>query len=314
VRVLFVCGGITKKQGIPPLIKAQSESLKIINIDINYFLISKSGLFGYLWHIPKLMIYLRKNPVDIIHAHYSFAGVIASLANLKTPVIVSLLGSDIFGKSIVKSIIMYFKYLLNWNKVIVKSLAMKQLIHDNFSIVIPNGVNTSIFKPLNPTDCKNDLSWVLSKKHILFAANPNRKEKNFQLAKDSLRLLLNQNVQLHKLENIPHKDLPKWFNATDIVILTSLWEGSPNVIKEAMACNCPIVATNVGDIKWLFGMEQGHFIADFTAESFSSQIKQAFNFSEKYGRTKGRKRIIELGLDSSIIAKKINNVYETALK
>ena len=75
-------------------------------------------------------------------------------------------------------------------------------------------------------------------------------------------------------------------------------EGSPNLVKEAMACNCPVVATDVGDIKWLFGDEPGYFISDFTSEDFSRKIKRALDFSITTGRTRGRERILELGLDS----------------
>ena len=81
---------------------------------------------------------------------------------------------------------------------------------------------------------------------------------------------------------MPHKEIPVWYNAADVIILSSLWEGSPNVIKEAMACNRPIVTTDVGDIRWLLGNINGHYIASFTPEDFSKKIKQSINFSEKY--------------------------------
>ncbi|MFW5983504.1 MAG: glycosyltransferase, partial [bacterium] len=91
-------------------------------------------------------------------------------------------------------------------------------------------------------------------------------------------------------------------------------EGSPNVIKEAMACNKPIVSTNVGDVEWLFGNTEGCYLSDFNPENFAKQLEKAICFSETKGETKGRDRIIELKLDASSVAKKITEVYREVLK
>ena len=155
--------------------------------------------------------------------------------------------------------------------------------------------------------------WVKDKKHILFAANPNRYEKNFELAQKAYDLIKNDNIDLHYLDNVNNEDIPIYYSAANIILLTSLWEGSPNVIKEAMTCNKPIVSTDVGDVKWLLGDEPGHFISNFKPEDISVKIKQALEFSKNYEKTKGRHRIVELGLDTETIAKKIIEVYTKAI-
>ena len=80
-----------------------------------------------------------------------------------------------------------------------------------------------------------------------------------------------------------------------------------------MACDLPVVSTRVGDVEWLFGDEPGHFIAEHDPDDVADKIKLALEFSEKYGRTNGRQRIIELGLDSDSIAKRIIEVYEEVI-
>ncbi len=98
-----------------------------------------------------------------------------------------------------------------------------------------------------------------------------------------------------------------YLNATDVLLLTSKWEGSPNVIKEAMACNCPIVSTNVGDVKWLLDGVEGCFITTNDPRDVADKINKALNFKSK---TKGRDKLFRLGFDSEHIAKKIIKVYE----
>jgi teichuronic acid biosynthesis glycosyltransferase TuaC len=77
-----------------------------------------------------------------------------------------------------------------------------------------------------------------------------------------------------------------------------------------MACNCPVVSTDIGDVKWLFGNTPGHYITSFNAKDIQEKLQAALEFSEEQGRTKGDQRIAELGLDSESIAEKIKGLYQ----
>ncbi len=310
MKVLFVAGGNTEKFGIPPLIKAQGKSLKQHGIDISYFPIIGKGIKGYLSSVSKLKNYIKNNPVDVIHAHFSFSGIVASLARTNTPVVVSLLGTDVNGSGLLNKIILKCLPLFSWKAIIVKSEEMSKKLRKTKSHIIPNGVDVKLFKPLEEAKCKKKLKWNHEQIHVLFAANPKRPEKNFILAKESIERLNNKNIELHFFENVEYNNISVWFNAADLVLLSSFWEGSPNVIKEAMACNCPIVSTNVGNIEWLFGNEPGHFLTDFTPQDFARKIELALNFQERNKKTNGRNRIYELGLDSKTVANRIYNVYK----
>ena len=237
---------------------------------------------------------------------------ISSLATKKTPILVSFLGSDINRSNVLNKIIIKYNFIFKWKAIIVKSLEMKLKLKSKIEpYIIPNGVDLNNFQSLDKIKNQIKLDWNTNKFHILFLADPSRPEKNYELLKKSIELINEPNYEIHFLENMKHSEIPIWINASDIVTLSSLWEGSPNVIKESMACNKPIVSTNVGDVEWLFNNLDGHFLSDFSIEDYSNKIKSAIQYAYLNKNTNGRERIIELELDSDKVAKKIIQIYKS---
>ena len=181
---------------------------------------------------------------------------------------------------------------------------MKRCLKIQNAFVIPNGVDFDKFKPMDKEKCRNKVNFN-DKKHILFLADPQRKEKNYQLAKKAFELLNNSNYELNVVNNISHDLVPIYLNAADVVLLTSFWEGSPNIIKEAMACNCPIVATDVGDVKEVVDHTEGCFVTSFKPEDVADKIKQAIRFGKK---TTGRDIIGYLEITK--VANQLISIYK----
>jgi len=310
MKILVVCSG-NSEFGISPFIKDQSDSLRKKGIKIDYFLIKGKGLFGYLKNIAPLRKYIKKNKFDIIHSHYSLTSFITTFAGAKDQ-ITSLMGSDVNSGFFQRSLIKIFNKFF-WKVCIVKSEDMKKKIGINNALIIPNGVNIDKFKPINKKKACEKVKFDPDKRYILFAADPLRTEKNFQLADKAYKLLSDNNVNLQVVSGVTQDLVPYYLNAADVLILTSNYEGSPNIIKEAMACNCPIVSTDVGDVKWVIGETEGCFITSFSPEDVSKKIKSALEFSGKNGRTNGRKRLIDLQLNSESVAIKLVNIYKNLL-
>ena len=308
MKVLFVFSGNSSYFEISPFIKVQAESLTKYGHRIDYYPVKGKGLWGYLSNITKLSKFIKQSDYDIVHSHYSFCGIVSALAT-KKPVVCSLMGSDVKESGLWRFIIKYF-IMHKWGKTIVKSVDMKTELGIDTVEVIPNGVDLELFKPLDKNDCRKELGWDIGKKIILFAADPKRPEKNFSLAKKATETLNIQDVELKVVYPVPHKDIPIYLNATDLLLSTSLWEGSPNIVKEAMACNCPIVSTNVGAVKWLLAGVEGCFITTNDPKDVANKIRKALDIKEK---TKGREKLISLGLDSEHIAKMIIQVYEEVI-
>ena len=316
MKVLFVSSG-NAKDGISPIVRRQGISLEQRGIKIEYFTVSGKGLINYLRSIAKLKQKLSENRFDIIHAHYALCGWIALFSKSKEKLIVSFMGSDILGshsglKSRILKILALFNRLLSLycDCSIVKSLQLKsKILRQNKCLVIPNGVDIEDFKPESKWNARNKLGIDKDCKAIIFVANPNRKVKNVELALGAFEKLKVENSKLFTVYDKTTTELNLYYNAADVLILTSLFEGSPNVIKEAMACNCPIVSTDVGDVKWLLEGIEGCYISSFDTFDFSDKLRMALAFAAVKDRAQGRQRLIDIRLDSESVAKRFFELY-----
>jgi teichuronic acid biosynthesis glycosyltransferase TuaC len=322
MKVLFVFSE-TAINNTGSLTRDQGESMLQQGIEIEYFSIKNKGITGYLKHIFKLRHHLNSNRYDLIHAHYGLCGLVALFAkNGQTKLIISYMGNDLLGNHYRNGRSTFYGKLLVFvnqffgryaDAVIVKSPSMADRILHNKKTVIPNGLNVELFRPVDKSIALKKTGWDNQIRHILFMADPRRPEKNFSLTEDAMRHIRISNVQLHLLDKIPHEEVVYHFNASDVCLISSFHEGSPNVIKEAMACNCPIVTTDVGDVRWVIGDTAGCFIASFEPKDFAEKIESALKFSKLTNKTVGRERLLELGLDSVTIAKTIIDIYHSVL-
>ncbi len=303
MKVLFVSSGnLRLKQN--PIIINQAKSLeKHHNIRVYHYFIKGKGILGYLKNIPKLRKAIKSYKPDLIHAHYSFAGIISALSTNK-PIITSLMGSDINKPHFIIAIIKIFS-LYVWSCTIVKSEYMKKRINLPKAHVIPNGVDMDFFRPIENCCAQKKVNFAKNEKNILFIGDPARYEKNVELAYKACNLLEKEvKAKISIVYNTDHKLIPYYLNASDVLLLTSRWEGSPNVIKEAMACNIPIVSTDVGDVKENIRNCNGCFIVDYDPMNIAESLKSALKTNK---RTNGRELISHL--KSELIANKVVDVY-----
>jgi len=301
MKVLFVSSG-NSRFGISPIVTNQQISLINEGLEVEIFPIIGMGIVGYLKNSFRLKKYLENRHYDIIHAHYSLSGFTATLANSK-PLVVSLMGSDT-KSGLLQHILIRVINKIFWATCIVKSKRMRNDIGISKAVILPNGVDFNCFYPIPRKEAIKKLKFNPDNKYIFFASDPNRSEKNYKLANDAIELLNRKNIVVHFLKDIPNDEVVWYYCASDIVLLTSLREGSPNVIKEAMACNRPIVATDVGDVKEIIGNVEGCYICDFSAENLANKINSALLFK---GQTNGREQINHLR--SELIAKRLIEIY-----
>ena len=310
MKVLFVCRG-NKKFEISPIIRAQADSLAAEGIAMNIFPLNGKGVFSYFNNAFLLRREIKKNKYDIVHAHFGLSGIIAAFVCSKNKLIVSLMGSEAYYSKSLKFINSLFANYA-WGVTIVKTQAMKAHFEKSKPFVVPNGVNLDVFFPMDKQQARALLGLPENKRIILFPSYPFRKEKNYDFAKAVSQAL--RDVELIHFDGVKPEMVNLMLNAANVIILPSFFEGSPNVIKEAMACNRPIVANKVGDVVETIGTTDGCYITHLTLEVFIEKTRLALDFSEKTEGTKGRERIINQKLDAQSVAQKLIGIYTTFLK
>lgn len=311
MKVLIVCSG--NSGHISPFIKEQAAALEKFGVSINFFLVKGKGARGYLENIPKLKKLVNAFNPDLVHAHYGLSGLLGVLQR-QVPVIITFHGSDINIHQNKKY--SYVAARMSKHNIFVHELLSYKIRYFKANKhIIPCGVDIDIFRPIDKDEAKNIIGLRADKRYSLFSSSFDNPVKNYRLAREALNTIkIGSDVELIELKGYTRGEVSLLMNACDFVLLTSFREGSPQFIKEAMACNCPIVAVDVGDVKWVVGDTAGCYVTELEPKDVANNIVHALNFADKSSRTRGRNRLIELGLDTDSIACRLISLYQSIIK
>lgn len=299
------------------------EALRKLSVHVDVFFTNpKLTRAAYLTNLPALARKLRAERYDIIHAQHSYCiyqlSFIRPLLRYCTPIVFTIHEGEAFVPNgmrdpqadFLKRFI-YSKRLKRWalelaDYVISVERRLPQIIGYQGSYeVIPAGVNTNLFRPMDQLACRKALG-LLEQEAIIFFPASTTPNKGFDLFQQSLAHL-KPNVHVVTGGSIPHAQMPLYMNAADVIVQTSRFEASPMVVKEAMACNRPMVSTDVGDVQELFGDTAGYFLCAYDPKDIAEKIEQALQFGRL---TQGRERILKLGLSLEQTAQKYLALYE----
>lgn len=288
-------------------VQDQVESLRRLGVEIDVLFVNgRASKLNYLWGFPRLYRQLRRRSYDLIHAHYVFAGVIARAQRI-CPVVITHHGPEVFMTWEAH----LCRLLTPWfDSVIVVSEEMKTKLDVKDASVIPCGVDMGRFYPRPQADCRRELGLPPDKKLVLWAGEQQRPEKRFELVVQAMEELKerHEDVELVLLSHRPHSLVPQYMNACDVLVLTSDGEGSPMVVKEAMACNLPVVATAVGDVREVIGGTEGCYLCTQDPGDIARRLELAL---ARDRRTNGRAAVADMDLD--VISRRIIGVYRETL-
>ena len=293
-----------KANGFAPFIKEQVAALESIGVLCHYFCINQNGIIGYLRYSCRLRRAVHDFQPDIIHAHYGLAGLLAN-SQRKIPVVTTYHGTDINDNRLIK-LSRWAMRLSAFNIFVSPNNAiMAHPSHNNYAVV-PCGINLEDYPPIEKEHARSVLGWDPDKHYILFSGAFDNHIKNAPLAQAAVEQL--NKAFLVELKGYSRSQVALLMSAADALVMTSISEGSPQVVKEAMACGCPIVSVDVGDVKDITSGVEGYYIAERSADSVAEYLRKAINFGS---RTEGRKVIEANGLDNKTIAKKLMDIYNT---
>ena len=276
---------------------------------------AKSEYLKALFELPRVA---RACGAELVHAHFGYTGAVA--VRVQLPLVVSFCGDDLLGhpkrdgRATLKSRTLVG--LSCWaarqaHGVIVKTDEMRRVIASVPDVhVIPNGVDLARFTPAARADARARMGWRADGDVLLFAAHAGELRKNYALAAEVQRRLAERglDVRLEVVHDRPHAEVVHAMNAADVLLLPSLHEGSPNVLKEAMAVNLPVVASPVGDCAERLHDVRPSAIAALDAAAFTEATAQVL---AARSRSNGRE-VLARTLSLEAVAERVLGVYALA--
>ncbi len=301
-------------------IKQQVEKLNESGISTHIFKLKAGGkIVNYLYDRIRLRGIIRKEKFNIIHAHYGQSGFISKFKNI--PLITTFHGSDSIGLVGKRGNYTFKGKILKYISKIASKFSQKNIFvsdkarsslkaNTNFAI-IPCGIDTSVFRPLDKDECRRILG-LNKNRYVLFCGNPDVRVKNYDLALKSFnRLETNAefSVKMLPLKGYKHNEVPILLNAVDVLLITSHHEGSPMIVKEAMACNTPIVSVDVGDVKERLINIDGCYVTKNRPEDIAESLLKVLKSNVKINS-----RAHVLNLDLVEINQQILDIYKEVLR
>jgi glycosyltransferase involved in cell wall biosynthesis len=212
----------------------------------------------------------RTQRYDILHAHYGVTGLATFFRN-SVPLVISVHGSDgLVGR--LEPFITRFT-CKRADAVIVASARIAEKVP---GIVIPCGVDLDVFSPKPKADARHRLDLAPDRKYVLFPFDPARPVKRHALAKAAVTRLRQEipEAELLVVWRAQNGEMPRYYSAADAMILCSSSEASPTSVKEALACNLPVVSTDVGDVTQIMRGISGVEIAQPAVDSLAAALKR----------------------------------------
>lgn len=305
MRVLVVC---SFKEGLPqnaaPFVVEQMEALRRCNVECDLFLVKGKGVRGYLRQLRPLKKSIDSFHPNVVHAHFGLCGLLANLQR-KVPVVTTYHGSDINDPKAFRFSKMAIS-LSAWNIFVSRKNMEMAHVQERCSL-IPCGIDLDDSQLLEKKEARRMMRLDDAKRYVLFAGAFDNPVKNAPLAKEVVAMLHDECVELIELKGYTREEVTLLMCAADVFLMTSLTEGSPQVIKEALACGCPTVSVDVGDVKERVEGVDGCFVPDYhNPEELAGLLRKALAFT---GRTNGRDNIFADGLDNETIANQLIAIY-----
>ncbi len=301
-------------------IKRQAEYLRRAGVDVEVLHFRgqrRPWKYALAWFRARRRLMFGRH--DLVHAQFGQSGLLALPTRL--PLVVTYRGNDLLGVVGPNGKYTRSGRILQWltrmvargaDAVVVVSDHMKGHLPTSVrATVLPSGLDFSLFRPVPRADARRDLGVPLDRRLVLFAGNPADARKRYGLAKQAVDWLSRTlPSELIVAWGVPHTDMPRLMSACDVLVFTSMQEGSPNVVKEALACDLPVVSVHVGDVaERLRGIEGCELCPDERPETIAAALSRVL---ERGQRIAGRQAVTHL--DETAITAQLIELYQSVLR
>jgi glycosyltransferase involved in cell wall biosynthesis len=305
-----------------PFVVRQVEALRSAGVHVDVVALrGRKNPFNYLKAWGRVRRILRQDSHHLVHAQWAQSGLLA--IPKRTPLVVTIRGKELTrgaGRT------GWIGPLLGWLHWIVTRAVLTQadrvVVVARFMVgrlpcgtpyhVIPSGVDLDLFRPLDKYEARRELGIAPSGLYVLFGGRPGVARKRFALAEQTIEVVrrTRSDVELLIADGVPPERMPLYMNASDALLLTSSYEGSPNVVKEALACNLPVVTVEVGDVaERLHGLEDSLVCTDDSPEALGEALSRVLEAGSK-----GSGRSVVEELDERRLTREVLGVYRLALE
>ncbi len=303
---------------LAPFVVRQVQSLRKQGVDVKVVPVNgRKNPNRYFRAWMEVRNLLARGAYDLVHAQWAQSAVPSLPATL--PLVVTFRGSDVEG--IVNAGQRYT--VSGWvlrqiartvasvaDEAILVAARLARLLPRRDYHVIPSGLDLDQFRPCPQSEARARLGLASEQRHIFFPAAPSNPVKRYRLARAAVeRLDARYNAELIVAGNLAPSLMPLYMNACDAMLLTSSHEGSPNVVKEALACNLPVVSTDVGDVRERIKNIEGCVLCqNDDPQALAAALAEVL---ERKQRISGRAAVEDL--NESLLTGKVIAVYERAL-
>lgn len=277
-----------------------------------YFINGFSSKINYFKSIFIANKLIAKKKFDLVHIHFGLSGLFV-LFNpfINIPVILTIHGSDINSTKLMGLMKRITKRVAKRaKKIIILNEKMERLLlpYKERTVIIPCGINIDQFA-LNRNNKKKCFL-------VGFPGDKQRPVKNYILFEkiiDQLKIKGHE-IEIIEFHNLSRAEVAEQLSRLDCLLMTSHSEGSPQIIKEAMVCNVPIVSSNVGDVGFVLDDVKNCYVIDsFGVEDYVEKLILLINTDQNSRITNGREKIRKLGLDQDAVCSKIFDLYESVI-
>lgn len=306
IKVLIVASD--KGGKFAPFIEEQIAALEDYGVVIVRYPVTRKGIIGYLREVPSLRSMIKSERPNVVHAHFGLSGLLANLQRM-VPVVTTYHGSDINNPTTLRFSKMAI-WLSKHNIFVSKRNINIAQPKKNYSL-LPCGVNLQVLQDNHPKTERVEKMLKEGKINVLFAGAFDNNIKDPQLAKQTIEILSQvlDGVNLIELKGYTREEVAILMHSCNALLMTSKTEGSPQVIKEAMACGCPIVSVDVGDVaERIEGVDGCSVVKSREPAAIADALKHAILYE---GRTIGCKKIIEMGLSNEQVVIQLVDIYNT---